>query len=90
MVRDVFISFKNSDENDCRTIDSKIAKKLYEFLTKKGLRVFFSNIELEFTGKAQYSKVINEALDSSRFLIVVGSSYKNLNSEWVYYEWDSF
>ena len=90
MVYDVFISFKNSDENGCQTIDSEIAKKLYDFLTKKGLRVFFSNIELEFTGKAQYSRVINEALDSSRFLIAVGSSHKNLNSEWVYYEWDSF
>jgi len=90
MTHDVFISFKNSDENGYQTIDSKIAKKLYDFLTKKGLRVFFSNIELEFTGKAQYSKVINKALDSSRFLVVVGSSSENLNSEWVYYEWDSF
>jgi len=90
MVYDVFISFKNSDENGRKTIDSEIANKLYDFLTTKGLRVFFSNIELEFIGKSQYSKIINEALDSSRFLIAVGSSYKNLNSEWVNYEWDSF
>jgi len=34
--------------------------------------------------------VIDEALDASRFLIAVGSSYKNLDSEWVRYEWESF
>ena len=90
MEHDVFISFKNSDESGRKTIDSEIAKKLYDFLTKKGLRVFFSDVELEFIGKAQYSRVIDEALDASRFLIAVGSSYKNLDSEWVYYEWNSF
>ena len=90
MPHDVFISFKNSDENGCQTKDSEIANKLYDFLTDKGLRVFFSNVELEFTGKAQYTKVIDDALDTSRFLIAVGSNHNNLNSQWVRYEWESF
>jgi hypothetical protein len=80
MTYDVFISFKNSDENGKPTKESAVAKRLYDFLTAKGLRVFFSNVELEFTGKAQYAKVIDDALDLSRFLIAVGSSQDNLNS----------
>ena len=87
---DVFISFKNSDEKGNKTKDSALAEKCYHYLTDKGLSVFFSNIELEFIGKAQYSKVIDDALDSSRFLIAVGCSHDNLNSQWVRYEWESF
>ena len=86
----VFISFKNSDEMGMRTKDSKLAEKCYLYLAGKGLDVFYSNIELEFIGKAQYSKVIDAALDSSRFMVVVGCSYDNFNSEWVRYEWESF
>jgi len=87
---DVFISFKNTDSNGNKTKDSIIAKKLYSYLADKGIKVFFSEAELEFLGKAQYSKVIDDALDSSKFLIAVGCSRENLESEWVRYEWDSF
>jgi len=87
---DVFISFKNSDDNGNKTKDSIIAKKLYNYLTDKGLRVFFSETELEFLGMAQYTPVIDDSLDSSRFLIAVGCSHDNLNARWVRYEWESF
>jgi len=87
---DVFISFKNSDANGNKTIDSDVAHKLYKYLTDNGLKVFFSNVELEYIGKAQYTQVIDEALETSRFLIAVGCSYDNLNSQWVRYEWESF
>ena len=87
---DVFISFKNSDSKGNKTKDSIIAEKLYGYLTEKGLSVFFSNVELEFIGKAQYTRVIDDALESSQFLIAVGCSHENLNSQWVRYEWESF
>ena len=90
MAYDVFISFKNSDENGRATKDSAIAQRLYDYLSGKGLRVFFSNVELEFLGKAQYTEVIDDALDSSRFLIAVGCSRDNLSSQWVRYEWSGF
>ncbi|MDR1704822.1 MAG: TIR domain-containing protein [Clostridiales bacterium] len=90
MAYDVFISFKNSGDNGKPTKESITAKRLYDYLSGRGLRVFYSNVELEFTGKAQYAKVIDEALDSSRFLIAVGSSHDHLNSQWVRYEWESF
>lgn len=86
----VFISFKNSDEMNNKTKDSELAERYYHYLTERGIDVFFSNIELEFIGKAQYSKVIDAALDSTRLLIVVGCSTENLDSQWVRYEWESF
>ena|GEM_PF-2945835 len=90
MAYDIFISFKNSDANGRTTKDSEIAQKLFDFLTEKGLRVFFSNEVLERLGKAQYTRVIDEALDSTKVLIAVGCSHDNLNSQWVRYEWESF
>jgi len=88
---DIFISFKNSDlKTGKKTEDSKLAKTLYDYLTSKGLKVFFSDIELEFLGQSQYTDAIDAALDSSRFLIAVGCRRENLESEWVKYEWRSF
>ena len=87
---DVFISFKNSDKDGNSTEDSVIATKIYEYLKGKGLRVFLSVRELEFLGKSQYTDVIDNALETSRFLIAVGCSRENLDSEWVRYEWSSF
>ena len=87
---DVFISFKESDEDKSKTEDYFIAKRLYEFLSEKGLSVFFSPVTLESLGKAQYSKVIDDALDTVETLIVVGCSKEHLESKWVRYEWDSF
>jgi hypothetical protein len=84
---DIFISFKNSDENGNRTKDSVIAEKLYEILTNKGYKVFFSNKTIN---KSQFTRVIDDALDSAQILIAVGCSYENLNSQWVRYEWESF
>ena len=90
MTYDVFISFKNSDENGHPTKDSELAKKLYDFLTAKGLNVFFSNVVLEYIGSSQFTKVINQALDASKILVAVGTSTENLDSKWVNYEWESF
>ena len=87
---DVFISFKNLDDNKNQTKDSVIAEKLYNYLTGSGLRVFFSMRELEIMGVSDYSSAIDEALDSSRFMVVVGCSAKNLMSNWVHAEWRSF
>ncbi|MCL2378515.1 MAG: toll/interleukin-1 receptor domain-containing protein [Defluviitaleaceae bacterium] len=87
---DVFISFKHSDANGNKTKDSAIAERLYDFLKENGISVFFSPKELEFLGQSQYSKVIDDALDASRFLVAVGCSKENLDSQWVRYEWDSF
>ena len=87
---DLFISFKNSDAKGNPTYDNMLAERLYSFLTNKGLRVFYSNVELEKHGIAQYKKAIDDALDSSKILIAVGCSKENFESRWVKYEWDGF
>lgn len=86
----VFISFKNLDENGVQTRDGVLADEVYHFLTSHGIKVFFSDVTLEKGGESDYSRAINEALDSATILVAVGTSFENLDSHWVRYEWDSF
>jgi hypothetical protein len=86
----VFISFKNLDENGTPTEDRRLAEEVHAFLTGKGLRVFMSTVTLEQLGVAAYKKAIDDALDSSSAVVVVGTSRDNLDSPWVRYEWDSY
>jgi len=51
---DVFISFKDSDENGKDTKDKVIAHELYEYLTSKNLKVFFSSETFEKHGTDQW------------------------------------
>lgn len=44
---DIFICYKETDESGSRTIDSVIAQDVYDALTEKGYRAFFSRISLE-------------------------------------------
>ena len=44
---DIFICYKETGEDGQRTIDSVMAQDVYEVLTGKGYRVFFSRISLE-------------------------------------------
>ncbi len=87
---DVFISFKNLDENGAPTRDAQLANEVYKFLTNKGLSVFISTVTLENLGVSNYKKAIDDALDAASIMIAVGTSTENLNSEWVRYEWDGF
>lgn len=76
---DVFISRKSAD--------APYAQKLYEYLTAQGLTVFESDNTLKQLGNADYIKAIDEALELSTHLMVVGSSAKNIKSPWVESEW---
>jgi hypothetical protein len=86
----VFISFKNEDEDGIRTKDSILAEKIYSFLSKKGIKVFHSNFSLAESGTGIFIKTINDALESSDVLIAVGTSKENFESSWVRQEWESF
>ena len=87
---DVFISFKNSDFDGNSTKDSQIARQVHDELAQRGINCFYSNSSLLSLGQSAYKKSINDALDSAKVLVVVASSLKFLNSDWVSYEWDSF
>ena len=62
---DIFICYKETDENGQRTLDSVLAQDLYDALTEKGYRVFFSRITLEDKLGQEYEPYIFAALNLS-------------------------
>lgn len=87
---DVFLSFKNSDDDGLPTKEQLMADELYDALEKAGISVFYSKESLSDLGAAQYKAAIDDALDEVKALIAIGTSRDNLTSSWVRYEWDGF
>lgn len=87
---DVFISFKNTDENGTYTEDSYLAEKLYLALKQENLNVFYSNIVLNEVGAAAYKNAIEDALEQSSVLVSIATKVEYLTSQWVSYERESF
>ncbi len=87
---DIFICYKEMDENNERTIDSVIAQDVYQALTEKGYRVFFSRITLEDKLGQEYEPYIFAALNSAKVMLVFGTDYEYFNAVWVKNEWNRF
>ena len=88
---DVFISFKQTDENTRReTIDSSRAENIYHKLKDKGYRVFFSKITLANRGGDDYEPIIYMALETSKVMLALGSQKEYLEAPWVRNEWSRF
>lgn len=87
---DIFISYKETNQDGSRTKDSIEAQKLYEKLTLQGYKVFFSRITLEDKAGTQYEPYIYAALSSSKVMLTVCSSRENIESAWVKNEWSRF
>ena len=87
---DVFICYKESDENGERTKDSTLAQDIYYQLTDKGLRVFFARITLEDKVGTEYEPYIFAALNSAKVMVVVGTKAEYVNAVWVKNEWSRF
>lgn len=87
---DIFICYKEADENGDRTIDSVIAQDVYDALTAKGYRVFFSRITLEDKLGTEYEPYIFAALNSAKIMLVFGSDYEYFNAVWVKNEWSRY
>lgn len=87
---DIFISYKETDANGNRTKDSIVAQELYEKLTAKGYKVFFSRITLEDKVGSQYEPYIYSVLYSSKTMLTVCSSRENIEAVWVRNEWSRF
>lgn len=62
---DVFICYKESDNNGRRTPDSVLANDLYHQLTQEGFKVFFARITLEDKLGSAYEPYIFAALNSA-------------------------
>ncbi len=87
---DVFICYKESDENGNRTVDSTLAQDIYYQLDDKGYKVFFARITLEDVVGKQYEPYIFAALNSAKVMIVIGTKADYLNAVWVKNEWSRF
>lgn len=81
---DLFISFKSENcayamamRNELLEIDSK-------------LEVFMSEVSLDKIGNSDYSKTIEQAIQSAKNMVVVSDSLEYINSKWVAYEWRLF
>ena len=87
---DVFICYKESDENGERTRDSLMAQDVYYQLTDQGYRVFFARITLEDVVGKQYEPYIFAALNSAKVMIAIGTKPEYMNAVWVKNEWSRF
>jgi hypothetical protein len=66
------------------------ALKVFLFLSRNGVRCFYSPYSLPLAGNSDYRRVIDAALDDARHMVVVTSSRANVDSEWVQAEWGLF
>ena len=87
---DIFICYKETAENGNRTLDSVLAQDVYNALTDKGYRVFFSRISLEDKLGVEYEPYIFAALNSAKVMLVFGTDYEYFNAVWVKNEWSRF
>jgi hypothetical protein len=87
---DIFICYKDKDDIGERTVDSVMAQEIYDALTQKGYRVFFSRITLEDKIGQEYEPYIFAALNSAKIMLAFGTSYDYYHSVWVKNEWSRY
>lgn len=87
---DIFICYKETAEDGERTLDSVLAQDVYDALTEKGYKVFFSRITLEDKLGQEYEPYIFAALNSAKVMLAFGTKYEYYNAVWVKNEWSRF
>ncbi|MCD7811804.1 MAG: DUF6273 domain-containing protein [Ruminococcus sp.] len=87
---DIFICYKETDESGRRTPDSVLAQDLYDELTERGYKVFFSRITLEDKLGQEYEPYIFAALSSARVMLAIGTKSEYYDAVWVKNEWSRY
>ena len=87
---DVFICYKETDENGGKTRDSVIANDIYYELTDAGYKVFYAAITLEGKLGQDYEPIIFAALNSAKVMLVLGTKQEYFNAVWVKNEWSRY
>jgi hypothetical protein len=87
---DIFICYKETDDRGHRTEDSILAQDIYDELTSKGYRVFFSRVTLADKLGAAYEPYIFAALNSASVMLVVGTRPGHFDAVWVKNEWSRY
>jgi hypothetical protein len=81
---DVFISFHNVSP------DNAMAKELYTLLEANGVRAFYSPVSVTARASSNYRDVVDEALDTCRIMVAVGTTADNFTHKWVKHEYSTF
>lgn len=87
---DIFICYKETDEEGNRTPDSVKAMEIYDALSQHGYKVFFSRVTLSNKVGEAYEPYIFAALQSARIMVSVGTSEAYFQAPWVRNEWSRF
>lgn len=87
---DVFICYKETDNNGRRTLDSVLAAELYHQLVRDGFKVFYSRITLEDKLGSAYEPHIFAALNSAKVMVVIGTKPEHFKAVWVRNEWSRY
>ncbi len=87
---DVFICYKETDENGKRTQDSVIANDIYHQLTQEGFKVFYAAITLEDKLGQEYEPYIFAALNSAKVMLAIGTKPEYFSAVWVKNEWSRY
>ena len=87
---DVFLCYKETDEDGKRTMDSAIANDIYHQLTQEGLKVFYAAITLEDKLGQAYEPYIFAALNSAKVMLAIGTKPQYFTAVWVKNEWSRF
>jgi len=87
---DVFICYKQTDDNGKRTPDSVIANDIYYQLKQAGIKAFYAAITLEDKLGQEYEPYIYAALSSAKVMLVVGTKPEYFQSVWLKNEWSRF
>ncbi len=66
------------------------AQNIYEQLKKRGYQIFFPPVDLEDKNGLQVESYLYGALNTSKAMIVVGTSEDNINDTWVKNDWIRF
>ena len=87
---DVFISYKKTGFDNRLTEDSQFARKLYQYLTNQGIKVFFAEETLESVAGQMYEPYIFAALTSAKVMVLMGSRRDYFEAPWVKNEWTRY
>ncbi len=87
---DIFLSYKETDNDGERTRDSVLAFDIYNALTREGYNVFYAKESLKGRLGDEYEPIIFSALRSSQVMILIGTKKEYFEAEWVRNEWTRY
>lgn len=76
---DVFIAYKENDEQGRRTKDSIIAQDIYNKLSNSGVECFYQRISADHASGVMLESITDYAISKSKIIVLVGTNQDVLN-----------